>query len=120
METSLPAWTGYLLLVFTPVEWHALGILALVVTAVTETTKRVFFIKFPKVRKKRAVYATATLVAITVSGAGALTTTGDVRPWVWLVAATTLGPLTNFLHWASLGVIAWKAPGLATALKGKN
>lgn len=110
----------YALMLFTIDEWHLLIVLLVVVSALTETAKRVFFIRWTKVRKKRAIYAASFIVAVLACVVAKVLTTGTIRIWVWPVAAVSLGPAANFVHWLSLGLLAWKFPALAASLKGKG
>ena len=110
----------YALLLFTSSEWHALVMILIIVSAITETAKRVFFIRMTKINKKRWIYGTAFIIGL-ISGIAGLWLGKNIIPaWFWLVAGVISGPLSNMLHWVTLGVIAWKFPKLAEALKGKS
>lgn len=106
------------LFLFRPGEWHVLIIMALVVTALTETIKRAFLAQMKAIPRRRAIYLTAVIASVLVAIAAWATHAEPVRPWFWWVAGISVGPITNFLHWATLGLIAWKWPGAAAALKG--
>ena len=109
---------GYALLLFTKSEWHALFILIIVTSSLTETAKRVFFIRMPKIKKKQFIYGTAFIVGVIAAIAGAFIGKQTITLWFWVVAGVIVGPTSNMIHWLTIGAIAWKFPKLAEALKG--
>lgn len=110
----------YALLLFTKSEWHALIMLLLVTSSFTETAKRVFFVRMAKIKKKQYIYATAFIVGMAASIVGFFIGKQTISIWFWVVAGSIVGPLSNAIHWLTLGAIAWKFPKLAEALKGKS
>lgn len=108
----------YGLLIFTVSEWHALIMLLLVTSSITETAKRTFIARMASVQKNQWIYGTAFVVGAIASGIGSQIGAPSIPLWFWLVTGVLVGPLANMLHWITLGVIAWKFPTLATALKG--
>ena len=111
---------GYALLLFDKSQWHVFVVMLLAVSAVTETVKWVFLLESGKNQKARVLYATAFVGGVLASIAGFYTSTVVLPLWFWGLSAVVLGPVSNFLHWLSLGLVAWKFPGLADALKGKK
>lgn len=110
----------YALLLFTKSEWHALIMLILVTSSFTETAKRVFFIRMPKIKKKQYIYGTAFMIGAIASIVGFFIGKPSISVWFWIVAGSITGPTSNAIHWLTLGLIAWKFPKLAEALKGKK
>ncbi|MBD3609088.1 MAG: hypothetical protein HUJ30_00905 [Gammaproteobacteria bacterium] len=111
--------TQYALMLLDASQWHALVVMLLVVSLATEQIKRVFYMRLPKRKKRRRVYATSSLLAMVASVVGYLVDTTGIELWFWLFTASTVGPVANALHKVTLAVIAWKWPALADALKGK-
>ena len=100
-------------------QWKAWAFLVLISIALTEVGKRVFFVAMPKVRRKQWIFGTAFTAGILAATAGfAMVGTEWTPNYYWAMFGLTAGPISFFLHWATLGIIAWKFPGLATALKG--
>ena len=98
-------------------EWLVPIILLIMVSAITEMAKRVFFIRWHSVRKKRAIYATSFVAAVMASTAGWLMLPGVVEDWEWIVCGLSLGSVANFLHWLTIKLLpCWlptaKAKGL--------
>ena len=110
----------YALLLFTKSEWHALIMLILITSSFTETAKRVLFIRMPKIKKKQYIYGTAFIIGAIASIVGFFIGKPSIPTWFWIVAASIVGPVSNAIHWLTLGLIAWKSPKLADALKGKK
>lgn len=105
----------------TPPQWRALIFLLLITSAVTETVKRVFLLKVTAAVRKRVVYAVAFVTGITSGLVGwAMVGTAEIAGYWWLTFGVIVGPAANFLHWLSLGLVGWKFPGLAAALKGRK
>lgn len=105
----------------TPEQWKTWLFLIVITSAMTETAKRVFFLRMASVKRKRFVYATAFVVGAMAAYFGYATVGTEWTPvYYWAMFGVTAGPLANFLHWVTLGAIAWKFPGLADALKGKR
>lgn len=112
--------TNYALLIFSKSEWHALLMLIFVTSAITETAKRVFFVRMNKGKKKQYIYATAFMVGIVAGISGAFIGKPTIPAWFWMVAGSIAGPVANMLHWLTLGLIAWKFPKLAGILSGNK
>lgn len=110
----------YALLIFSRSEWHALLMLVFVTSAITETAKRVFFIRMGKNKKKQYIYGTAFIVGLVAGAIGAYIGDPKISDWFWVVAAPIAGPVANMLHWLTMGVIAWKFPRLADTLTGNK
>lgn len=110
----------YALLIFTVAQWHAFIMMMIVTSSLTETAKRVFFIRMGKIKKKQWLYGTAFVVGIVASIAGSQLGEPTIPTWFWYVAAIIVGPVSNMIHWLTLGLIGWKFPKLADALKGKK
>jgi hypothetical protein len=108
-----------LLLILTLDQWKALGFMLSIVSAVTETVKRVFLVGMLSTRRRQYVYAVAFLTGFAsgMIGWGMVGTTA-VPDYYWLTFGIIVGPAANFLHWISLGIVAWKWPELAQSLKG--
>lgn len=109
-----------LLQVLTPEQWKAWVFIIIITSGLTETAKRTFFLTMTKMRKKQWVYGTAFVFGCVTAGVGwymvGVTYTPD---YFWLMFGVTAGPVSNLLHWVTMGAIAWKFPDLAAALKGK-
>ena len=105
----------------TPAEWKAWILVIIAVSGITETCKRVFLPAASPVRKKQVLYAVA-FVSGFIAGVVGFYTSKDnaVSETMWIMIGVTAGPIANFLHWATLGLLAWKFPALASALKGKK
>lgn len=110
----------YALMIFHLDEWVALLVMLIMVSAVTESAKRMFFIRWTRASKKQALYTTALVAGLLLSILAPWVVHGHIRPWFWGVTAVTLGPGSNMLHWLTLALVAWKWPGLAEKLKGKR
>lgn len=106
--------------ILTPEEWEALVFMLLPVIGFVETAKRVFFIRMTKIRRKRWIYGISYLVGIIAGYAGYLFGSATIPIWFWVFSATLIGPASNMAVWGVTGVIAWKFPKLALALKGKK
>lgn len=102
-------------------QWRALIFLLLITSGVTETVKRVFLLRASAARKKQVIYSVAFVTGIAAGLLGWwLVGAADVPGYYWLTFGVIVGPLANFLHWATMGVVAWKFPGFAAALKGRK
>jgi len=107
--------------ILTIAQWKALIFLLIITSAITETVKRVFLLRVAALKKKRIVYAVAFVTGAVAGGLGwAMVGVEDVASYYWVTFGVIVGPLANFLHWVTLGVVAWKFPALAEALKGKR
>lgn len=109
----------YALMLFSKTEWHALTILLLITSSVTETAKRAVFVGYTKVKRNQYIYATAFCVGAISGLCGIYFGSPLISTWFWITAGMIAGPLSNMLHWLTLGLVAWKFPKLAEALKGK-
>jgi len=102
-------------------QWRAFIWIVITTSAITETVKRVFLLRASAFRRKRAVYASAFVTGNVAGFVGwAMVGTETVPAYYWVIFGAIAGPLANFLHWVTLGVVAWKFPALAEALKGKK
>jgi hypothetical protein len=110
-----------LLTILTLDQWKALGFMALITSAITETCKRVFFIGMSPRRKSQYIYAVSFMAGIVAGSVGYfMVGTGAVPDYYWFAFGTIAGPASNLAHWLLLGVVAWKWPDLADKLKGKR
>lgn len=102
-------------------QWKTWIFLIVITSAVTETAKRVFFLRMAKLRRRQWVYGTAFVVGVLAGAAGfVMVGTAAIPDYYWALFAATSGPIANFLHWLTLGLIAWKFPGAADVLKGRG
>jgi len=102
-------------------QWRAFIWLLVITSGVTETVKRVFLLRASALKRKRWVYAAAFLTGAVAATSGHFLAGDEFVPvYYWATFGVVAGPLANFLHWVTLGVVAWKFPALAEALKGKR
>lgn len=102
-------------------QWKAFAFLVLIVASVAETYKRVFLAGASPARKRRHVYAVSFITGLIAGVTGwGMAGTDTVADYYWLTFGILAGPAANFAHWALMGAIAWKWPGLADALQGKR
>lgn len=101
---------------FTPKEWRSLLMSLIFVSSITEVLKRALWLGTAAKFKKRNLYLSAFGAGVVVSFF--VWPGNSLIPW--FIIGVTLGPVTNFIHWATLIAIAWKFPKLADIIKGKK
>jgi len=102
-------------------QWKALAFIIIITSAITETAKRVFFIYMPKTRKLRFIAGTSFVVGCAAAFCGFMMVGTQWTPdYYWAMFGVVAGPASNFMHYISLSVIAWKFPSLAASIKGKK
>lgn len=110
-----------LMQILTLEQWKTWVFIVIITSGLTETAKRTFFLTMTKVKKKQWVYGTAfTAGCITAVTGWSMVGVDSTPDYLWLMFGVTAGPVSNFMHWVTLGAVAWKFPELAAALKGKR
>lgn len=107
---------SFIVTMLSPKEWVALAWVLVVIYAVTESVKRSYIYTLPKIKRRKILYFCAFCI-----GAGfSFLLWPDPSTVPWYVPAVFAGPLSNFLHWLALSLIAWKFPRLADIISGKK
>lgn len=121
MDFNFTPYLSKIIGMLSPMEWKTWILVIVVVSCMTETVKRVFLPQVTAVRRKQLIYAVAFITGLISAIVGYhITKEHLVSEIMWLMIGFTSGPIANFLHWITLGIVAWRFPGLAAALKGSK